>query len=231
MHKERRSHQRAQYQTLSIVWKVTLASGVLFNVKLGRAFHHTTNYKPSTPNMSLFRPILLRTRLTAPTRSTCLRYSTTTTEPTVLPRLQSDLKTALRSKNKPALTVIRSIQAEIINASKTAKPVTTDGALYSIIQKQIKGSTTAIHEFEAAKRDDLVQKEQEQLDVLNGYASEIPKVEESEVDGLIAAAVEKLEEGKRNVGSVMGRVMGALKGRPADMEYLNRKIAEAVGKK
>lgn len=159
-----------------------------------------------------------------------MRYSTAS-EPTILPRLQSDLKTALRSKNKPALTVIRSIQAEIINASKTAKPVATDGALYSIIQKQIKSSSTAIQEFEAAKRDDLVQKEQEQLDVLKGYANEIPKVEQSEVDSLVTAAIEKLEEGKRNFGQVMGRVMGGLKGRPADMEYLNRRIEEAVGKK
>lgn len=181
--------------------------------------------------MSLLRPMLLRTRLAAPARPICLRYSSTASEPIVLPRLQSDLKNALRAKNKPTLTVIRSLQAEIINASKTAKPITTDGALYSIIQKQIKGSTTAISEFEAAKRDDLVQKEQEQLDVLRKYADEIPKVEESEIDGLIQGAVKALEEGKQTFGSVMGKVMGGIKGRPADMEYLNKKIEETIGRK
>ncbi|KAF2035092.1 GatB/YqeY domain-containing protein [Setomelanomma holmii] len=181
--------------------------------------------------MSLFRSTLLRTRLAVPPRYICLRYSSTSTEPVVLPRLHSDLKNAMRSKNKPTLNVIRSLQAEIINASKTAKPITTDGALYSLIQKQMKGSTTAIQEFEAAKRDDLVQKEQEQLDILKKYADEIPKVEESEMDGLISAAVEKLEEGKKTFGSVMGKVMGGIKGRPADMDYLNRKIEEIVGKK
>ncbi|KAH7072439.1 Yqey-like protein-domain-containing protein [Paraphoma chrysanthemicola] len=181
--------------------------------------------------MSLVRNSLLRTRVNVAPRITCLRFSSTSTEPIVLPRLQSDLKNAMRSKNKPTLNVIRALQAEIINASKTAKPITTDGALYSLIQKQIKSSTTAIQEFEAAKRDDLVQKEQEQVDILKKYADEIPKVEESEIDGLISAAVEKLEEGKRTFGSVMGRVMGGIKGRPADMEYLNKKIEEAIGKK
>jgi uncharacterized protein YqeY len=165
--------------------------------------------------------LLRTTRPAAFSQPICLRYSSTSTEPIVLPRLQSDLKTALRSKDKTTLSVIRSLQAEIINASKTAKPITTDGALYSLIQKQIKGVNTAIAEFEAAKRDDLVKKEQEQLNVLNKYAAEIPRVEESEIDGLITAAVEKLEEGKRTFGSVMGRVMGGIKGRPADMEYLN----------
>jgi uncharacterized protein YqeY len=124
--------------------------------------------------MSLFRQSLLRIRLVASSKPVYLRYSSTASEPVVLPRLQSDLKNALRAKNKPALNAIRSLQAEIINASKTAKPVTTDGALYSLIQKQMKGITTAIQEFEAAKRDDLVQKEQEQLDVLRKYAEEIP---------------------------------------------------------
>lgn len=181
--------------------------------------------------MSLFRPVLLRARIPTSPRLICLRYSSTASEATVLPRLQSDLKTAMRSKNKPTLNVIRALQAEIINASKTAKPITTDGALHSLIQKQIKGSTTALQEFEAAKRDDLVQKEQDQLDVLRKYAEEIPKVEESEIDGLIEGAVKALDEGKRTFGSVMGRVMGGIKGRPADMEYLNRKIEEAVGRK
>jgi uncharacterized protein YqeY len=77
----------------------------------------------------------------------------------------------------------------------------------------------------------LVQKEQEQLDVLRKYAEEIPKVEESEIDGLIESAVKALEEGKRTFGSVMGKVMGGIKGRPADMEYLNKKIEELIGKK
>lgn len=181
--------------------------------------------------MSLFRPTLLRTRLAIPSRQICIRYSSTTSEPTVLPRLQSDLKTALRAKNKPTLSVIRSLQAEIINASKTAKPISTDGALYSLIQKQIKGINTAIEEFEKAKRDDLVQKEKEQLEVLNRYAEEIPKVEESEIGELLNKALEGLEEGKRTFGSVMGRVMGGIKGRPVDMEYLNKKIEELVGKK
>jgi uncharacterized protein YqeY len=178
--------------------------------------------------MCLFRPLFLRTTRLTQQPCLCLRYSTATTiEPIVLPRLQADLKTALRAKNKPTLNVIRSLQAEIINASKTVTPITTDGALYKLIQKQIKSSSTAIAEFENAKREDLVTKEQEQLDVLKSYAGEIPKAEESEIDGL----VQKAAEAGGSFGSVMGKVMGALKGKPADMEYLNKKIEEAVGRK
>lgn len=149
----------------------------------------------------------------------------------MLPRLQADLKNAMRSKNKPALNTIRALQAEIINASKTAKPITTDGALYSLIQKQIKSSSASIEEFRNAKRDDLVEKEQAQLDVLKGYAGEIPTVGESEIDALVKSVLEGLEEGKRSAGSVMGKVMSSIKGRPVDLEYVTKKIQEAIGAK
>ena len=137
----------------------------------------------------------------------------------------------MRSKNKPALNTIRALQAEIINASKTAKPITTDGALYSLIQKQIKSSQVSIYEFRNAKREELVEKEQHQLDVLKAYAEEIPTVAESEVDALVETVLKGLEEGKRTFGSVMGRVMGGIKGRPFDAEYVTKKIQEAVGAK
>lgn len=185
--------------------------------------------------MSLFIPRLLRVNLAASTKSTCLRmprhhYSTAaSTENVVLPRLQSDLKTAMRAKNKPALNTIRSLQAEIINASKTAKPIETDGALYALVQKQIKASKSALEEFQAAKRDDLVSKEQDQLHVLQGYADEIPTVPESELDELVKGVLEEIGEGKKTVGAVMGKVIGGLTGRPHDVEYLRRKIEELVG--
>ena len=182
--------------------------------------------------MSLLRTTMLRRQLLISSRPTCLRYSSTaSSENIVLPRLQSDLKIAMRSKNKPALNTIRALQAEIINASKTAKPITTDGALYSLIQKQIKSSQVSLDEFRNAKREDLVEKEQAHLDVLKGYAKEIPTVEESEVDALVRSVVEGLEEGKRSFGSVMGKVMGGIKGRPFDLEYVTKKIQEAVGAK
>ena len=189
--------------------------------------------------MSLFRPLMLRAQFVVAARPACrsaiaVRFSSTsasTSTETVLPRLQADLKAAMRAKNKPTLNVIRALQAEIINASKTAKPIETDGALYSLVQKQIKSSTASIEEFTAAKRDDLVSKEQEQLDVLRKYADEIPKVAESELDSIINTVAAELQEGKRTFGSVMGKVMGAIKGRPHDIEYVQRKIEELVGKK
>ncbi|KAG9203459.1 Altered inheritance of mitochondria protein 41 mitochondrial [Epicoccum nigrum] len=186
--------------------------------------------------MALFRPTMLRTAFSA-SQSTCLRYatlrysSTAASESVVLPRLQSDLKTAMRAKNKPALNVIRALQAEIINASKTAKPIENDGTFYALVQKKIKEANATIEECTAAKREDLVEKEQAHLDVLNKYAEDIPKVPEAELNGIIDQAVAGFEEAKRAYGPIMGKVMGAIKGRPHDIDYVQKKVEELVGKK
>ncbi|KAF2242842.1 hypothetical protein BU26DRAFT_523845 [Trematosphaeria pertusa] len=184
--------------------------------------------------MSLFH----RTRQTL--RTPQLRTFLTTTplrsqgqQPTILSTLQPDLKTALRSKNKPQLTVLRALLADITNASKTSKPITTDANLYSLLQKQIRASSAALQEFQAAKRQDLVDKEQGQLDVLKQYAERIPKVSEEEVDGVVKSVVEELgKKGSVQVARATGMVMGRLGkgGMPIDVEVVKRGIEE-VGHK
>jgi len=186
----------------------------------------------STRTMSLFHPRLLRASLTAAaaTKPTQVRipwhpYSTPTAGPnSVSARLQADLKTALRSKNKPALDVIRALQAEIINASKTEKPIETDGAFFSLVQRRIKASMLALKEFQAAGRDDLISREEEQLRVLSGYADQVPQVPDSELDALIKDSLEGPEAAGKGAGQVMGRVMGRLRGRPVDSERVMDRI-------
>lgn len=148
--------------------------------------------------------------------------------PTVLSTLQPDLKAALRSKDKPRLTVLRSLLAEITNASKTPKPIDTDSHFYNLLQKQIKSSNAAVDEFAAASREDLVDKERSQLKVLEEYAARIPTVAEDEVEAVVREVVQQLGD-KAKVGSVMGRALGKMGGRPVDAEMVKRKVEEIVG--
>ncbi|KAF2733310.1 GatB/YqeY domain-containing protein [Polyplosphaeria fusca] len=185
--------------------------------------------------MSLFRLSLVRLPA-APSR--CLRTFATSSrlaneapQGTVLPRLQADLKTALRSKDKLRLTVLRSLLAEITNASKTPKPIANDTHLLALLQKTIASSNKAIDEFEAAKRQDLVDKEKAQVDVLEGYVDEIPKLGADEVDSIIKDVVEGFAEGERKFGRVMKEVARKIAGRPADMQEVTRRIKEMVPEK
>ncbi|KAF2002285.1 GatB/YqeY domain-containing protein [Amniculicola lignicola CBS 123094] len=182
-------------------------------------------------------PRLIRTRYlcqnlakhTPPTRTfLTTRPLFSPSEPTVLPRLHADLKNALRSKNKPALSVLRALLATITNASKTPKPITTDNALLALLQKTISTSKTSITEFQQAGREDLVTKEEEQISVLQAYVSEIPVMSEEEV----RVVVKEVIAGEKKVvaGGILGKTLGKLASEDAafDRQMLRRVVEEEV---
>lgn len=178
-------------------------------------------FRLARPAASFRQPFLYRTFLT--TRP-CFNE-----QPTILSTLQPELKSAMRAKDKPRLTVLRALMAEITNASKTPKPVATDAALYSLLSKHIKASQAAVQEFEAAKRQDLVDKEQEQINILEGYLGQIQAVGEEEIRNIVKEAIGS--SGQPKVGQVIGKVMSEIKSRPVDSELVKKVVEEVVGQK
>jgi uncharacterized protein len=145
-------------------------------------------------------------------------------QPVVLPRLKSDLKAAMRAKDKTRLQVLRWLLAEITNRSKTDKPIEDDAVLYTTLEKRIFASKKAIEQFEDAKRSDLVEKEQAEVQVLEEYCEEIPKVTSEELNSIIKAAVESFADGQRKFGPVMKEIVSKTAGRPVDTPEIVRKL-------
>src|SRR3954471_6261859 len=102
---------------------------------------------------------LPRTSLRLRSQFTCFRcqhsplyrlYSTPSTEAPASPllsKLRTDLKSAMRAKDTARLSVLRSLLADITNASKTSSPITNDVALLALLRKRISASQTATDEF------------------------------------------------------------------------------------
>ncbi|KAF2201079.1 GatB/YqeY domain-containing protein [Delitschia confertaspora ATCC 74209] len=155
---------------------------------------------------------------------------TISTTPQVLPRLRPDLKTALQTKDKTRLSVLRALLAEITNASKTDKPISSDSALYLLLKKRLAASQAAVEEFQQAKRVDLVGKEEEQMAVLREYLGGIEVMGQEELRGMVEEAVSALggKGPKVNQGKVMGKVMGAVGDRAVDREQLSKLIGEVL---
>lgn len=119
-------------------------------------------------------------------------------------KLNEDLKQAMRDKEVVKRDSIRAINTMIKQVEVDERRVLDDAEVIKLIQKGIKQREEAISQYSAASRDDLVQKEQEQVDVFMLY---LPK-QLSDVE---------LENGmKEIIGEVgatslkdMGKVMGA----------------------
>ena len=180
---------------------------------------------------SWFASILFRTRSPVRRWTSTAHLQTSGELPTkALHRLRPDLKAALASKSTTRLAVLRSILAQITNASKTSKPIDSDVALHALLQRLRAASTSATQEFLAAGREDLVAKERAQLEVLDEYYRFIPAIEEGSLKQIVADAVDKLQatESTLDRGKVISRVLKNVGGKPVEMAMLMRSVDDAL---
>ena len=110
------------------------------------------------------------------------------------------------------------------------KSVSTDAQIFAMLKSRAKLSKSASEDFRAAKRDDLREKEEAQIAVLQEYIESVKMVSEEEILNLAAEAVTRLElEGKGiYMGSVIKSLLEALDGRAVEMASVSRIVREVV---
>ena len=130
-------------------------------------------------------------------------------------RINEDVKTAMRSKEKDRLAALRLITAAIKQREVDERISLDDGQVMAVLNKMAKQHRDSIEQYTSAQRVDLVEKEQFELDIVLGYlprpldAAEI----NTRIDEIIAATG---AAGMKDMGKVMGQLKSALQGR-ADM--------------
>ncbi|KAL9637732.1 MAG: hypothetical protein Q9204_001764 [Flavoplaca sp. TL-2023a] len=103
------------------------------------------------------------------------------------------MKEALKAKDKSRLSVLRGILTETTSLEKESKGIKTDKQLYKLLQKRKTASSNAVREFQAANRGDLTTKENEQIDILQGYLDGFATTTADEVVGAIQTAIQEFE--------------------------------------
>ena len=119
-------------------------------------------------------------------------------------QLNEDLKTAMREKNVVKRDSIRAINTMIKQIEVDERRVLDDAEVIKLVQRGIKQREEAISQYSAAKRDDLVEKEQSQIDVFMIYLPKQLNDEELE-----AGMKDIIREVKAETIKDMGKVMGA----------------------
>lgn len=135
-------------------------------------------------------------------------------------QLNEDMKTAMRAKDSIALSTIRLINAAIKQYEVDERTEADDAKVQTIITKMIKQRKDSAKIYTDAARQDLADKENAEIDILNRYLPEMLS------DQAIAAAVQNAiaETGASGMGD-MGKVMSLLKTRlagKADLGEVNK---------
>ncbi|MFK8016316.1 MAG: GatB/YqeY domain-containing protein [Gammaproteobacteria bacterium] len=142
-------------------------------------------------------------------------------------QLTSDMKDAMRAKQSERLGVIRLILAAIKQIEVDTREELNDAAVLAVLEKQIKQRKESIRQFSEAGRDDLVAKEQAEVDLLQPYLPE--QLSDDAVDAMIDEIIKAT--GAASMKD-MGKVMGQLKARAAgqvDMGAAGARIKARLG--
>ncbi|WPG99193.1 GatB/YqeY domain-containing protein [Acrodontium crateriforme] len=178
--------------------------------------------------------VLRRARLAMRPCMHCRHYAAESTPPSLLSKLRSDLKTAMKEKDKDRLNVLRSLLAEVTNAAKTSSPIQSDMQVLSLLRKRSAAAKNASSEFAAAGRDDLVEQENRQAHIIEEYAGGVKTMGESEIGEAVNKVVDALKTAseKLNMGDVLKKLLGpggSLDGKNVEKSEVARLVKKALG--
>ena len=165
-------------------------------------------------------------------------------------RLEADQRDAMRSGHSLRLETIRMLRNAIQQAEIARRVLELDASgqviegsvvdpgpmseeeLEEVLGKQIKQRRDAIAIYKKAGRQELVDKEEAELEVLLAYQPQ--RVSALEMEALVRAAIGEVgATSPRETGKVMGRLAPQLRDKKADMgavrELVERVLAEGAG--
>ncbi|PAK82503.1 GatB/YqeY domain-containing protein [Lentilactobacillus parakefiri] len=145
----------------------------------------------------------------------------------VYDKLLSDMKDAMKARDKVRLGVIRGIKAQVMNAKVAdGNHDLTEDQINDIIMKEIKQLKESLEEFQKADRQDLVEEQQAKLKIAEEYAPK--QLSEAEVEKVVQETISQIgAESMADFGKVMGAIMPKVKGQ-ADGSIINKLVKQQL---
>lgn len=137
----------------------------------------------------------------------------------LLEKLNNDMKTAMKAKEKDRLTVIRMLKASIQNEQiKIGRELNAEEEL-TVLAREMKQRKDSLAEFEKADRPDLADKTAAEIVIVQEYMPE--QLSEEEIRQIVQEAIKQTGAASpKEFGKVMGVVMPKVKGK-ADGNQVN----------
>jgi uncharacterized protein YqeY len=141
---------------------------------------------------------------------------------TLQERLQADLKIAMKGGDTVARESIRFLLSAYRNAEIEKRGSLTPEEELALLQRQVKQRMESVDQFRSAGRDDLVDREQTQLAVIERYLP--TQLSDDELTALVGEVVGEVgATGPKDMGKVMPVLLPRINGR-AD----GRRVSDAV---
>jgi uncharacterized protein YqeY len=142
------------------------------------------------------------------------------------------MKAAMQAKDSNRLSVLRSILSQTLNASKTNSPINTDLQMLALLRKTANASRVASEEFKSAGRQDLAEKEESQVKIMEEYAGGVETMGEEDIIAAVKEVVAKMkgEGAKMQMGEVLKKVFApnALGDKPVEKSEVAKVVKQIL---
>ena len=141
-------------------------------------------------------------------------------------RLTNDMRQAMRDRDAVLRDTLRYVLSVVKNAEIDKRgPLTADEEV-AVLRSQAKQRQDAIEQFRSGGRDDLADREAEQLAVLERYLPQ--QMTDEELESFVVAGIEETgASGPKDMGKVMGLLTKRADGR-VDGRRLSTAVREAL---
>ena len=130
----------------------------------------------------------------------------------LLAELNQDIKTAMKSRDKERLSVLRMIKSSLLNEEIAKGSELNSDEELTVLAREKKQRNESLEEFTKADRQDLVSKLENEIVIVDEYLPQ--QLSQEEVAALVKEAVQQTgASSMADMGKVMGALMPKVKGK------------------
>jgi uncharacterized protein len=146
----------------------------------------------------------------------------------IVERVEKDLVAALKAQEALKLSVLRMMKAALVNKKVELGKVLDDPEALAVLRTLVKQRHESAEAFRRGRRDDLADKEEAEIKIVEGYLP--AAASEEEIDVAVAAAIaETGASTSKDLGKAMKAAMAKLAGRNVDGKRVNEKVRARLG--
>ena len=145
---------------------------------------------------------------------------------TLKEQINKDLKEAMKAKDTQKRDALRLLNSAFKQIEVDERKELTDEDVIKIIQKQVKQRNDSIEQYKDAGRDDLVAKEQQEIDYYKVYLP--AQLSDEELENALKEIIAQTgATSMKDMGKVMGTATKALSGK-ADGKRINQAVKKLL---
>jgi hypothetical protein len=146
----------------------------------------------------------------------------------IVEQIDKDLVGAMKAREELRLSVLRMAKAALMNKKIELGKALEDPEALAVLRTLIKQRHDSVEQFRKGKRDDLADKEEAEIKIIELY---LPAgASEEEIDAAVASAIqESSATSAKDLGKVMKAAMAKLAGKSVDGKRVSEKVRAKLG--